>query len=155
MTTLLDFYRRVSLNPKWRYYDHAQHLIKHTNISSKRDKENFDNIYNTFLETIKKITKVQFIDGIIFILLYLSVINTFVSVIWPYFEAIIKPINAIVSLIGFSVLFLVHLYLRRIYFALLTDLNIEHTHLVALAVKHSDNKPMRLNYGFLLYKKYD
>lgn len=148
---LSEYLQVLSLNPRFRVERHVEYLRKHVTIANKLDRENFETVHRNFLKTSKKMRGYQWARLLVFILLYLSAIGAIV----PALSGLLGPFAQIVGVIGVGVLSLLVLLLNRVIGTVMTDLMIEHAHLVAIAVKH--NKRFRVHpvYRYGLFTDYE
>lgn len=152
---LKEFLQVLSLNPKYRITRHVEYLREHIKIPKGHDKENFETVYNNFCQTSKRLTIYHWIRNVTFVLLYFSIILTIAKDILPGVTEVLAPVGQIANLIGFSLLTIVFVIVTKAITAVRTDLIVEHSHLVAIAVKHNKNFKVHPEYKWGLFKDYE
>ena len=143
-----------SFNPRVRIQQHVEYLKKHIDIGDETDQKNFDHVYNNFCTVAKKLQIYQWMYFIITVLLYISVVTAFASAIHSALEWLLEPLRHAASLVGFTLLSIIWFGMGLLIRTILMDLLAEHSHLVALLVKHNDEFIAHPEFKFGLIKDY-
>ncbi len=131
-------FQALTLNPVWRYQHHVDYLRKHIEITDDEDKESFTHISSAFDKSARAVRAYQRIRLVLFVLLYLTAGTAIVQSLSPALAQALRPLQLLVAWFGVGALSVLVLVFTKLVNAALTDVEIAHTHLVALAVKHSD-----------------
>jgi len=152
---LQGVWRMLTLNPVWRVMRHIDYLSDHVAIADKVDKENFRILHENIKKTARRLRLYQFVRIVLLAMLYVSFIITIAQTISPWFNLVLGPLIALATIMGFGLLTILVLLLSRIIHVVEVDLLIEHSHLVAIAVKHNKNYVVHPTYKFGLFMVYE
>lgn len=149
----VDLFQQIVASRVWRVKRHVEYLQNNVKIPKGHDKENFERILENFYTTASKHRIYGFIHGAIFLLLYASVIQTIVQA--TALNPIIHAASTLTSLLGVTFLTIIFFISQRYMNAVFTDLLIEHSHLVAITVKHNKDFVVHPHYKWGLFKDYE
>lgn len=144
-----------SLNPRVRIQQHVEYLAKHITITDEIDKQNYDHVYENFCILATKLRAYQWAYYIVSLLLYISVVAAITRAVIPGLAWALEPFIAISGVIGFGVLSLIWVVLSSIIHAVTFDLMSEHSHLVALLIKHNDEFIAHPSFRLGVIKEYN
>ena len=143
-----------SLNPRVRVQQHVEYLKAHIQIEDETDQKNFDHVYENFKNVAGKLKIYQWAYLIITSLLYISIVMAYASAIHPALTWLLEPLANISSLVGFTILSALWLGLGLLIRTVMIDLTTEHSHLIALLVKHNDEFIAHPNFRLGMIKDY-
>ena len=143
-----------SLNPRVRIQQHVEYLKAHIQIGDETDQKNFDHVYENFCTVARKLRIYQWSYLVITALLYISIVTALASAIHPALEWLLEPLRHIASLVGFTVLSMLWFGIGLLIRTIMMDLLAEHSHLIALLVKHNDEFIAHPEFKFGLVKDY-
>lgn len=145
----------IHLSVRRRIVEHVDYLKEHVEIADENDSKTFENVYTSFTHTARKLRAYQVIRTAIATLLYISIITTLAKGVSPEIAQIISPLVALSGLIGTAVLTVLYFIMSHFIKLVLNDLLTEHTHLVALLVKHNNEFIAHPGYEFGIIKHYE
>lgn len=144
----------ISINPRVRLRQHIEYLREHITIDDTNDQKNFEHVYENFKGVASKLKFYQWVRNVVAVFLYASVIATMAKTIMPGLSWALSPLVAISGLVGITVLSGVWILLNSLINTVLFDMISEHSHLVAILVKHNDEFVAHPNFVFGLFKQY-
>lgn len=144
-----------SLNPRVRIQQHVEYLTQHIQITDETDKKNFDHVYENFNVVANKLRAYQIAYLVITLLLYISIVTAYASAISPALAWLLEPLAQVSSLVGFTVLSVLWIGLGLLIRTVMMDLLTEHSHLVALLIKHNDEFIAHPHFTFGVIKNYE
>ena len=143
-----------SLNPRVRIQQHIAYLRQHIQIGDETDQKNFDHVYQNFQTVGNKLAIYQWSYLFVTLLLYISIVTALASAVHPALTWLLEPFQRVSSVIGFTVLSGLWILLGLLIRTIMMDLLTEHSHLIALLVKHNDEFIAHPEFKFGLIKDY-
>jgi hypothetical protein len=145
----------ISFSIRVRILQHIDYLKKHVDITDEADSKTFNHVYENFTNTSKKLAIAQGIQIFIAALLYVSIITSLARGVSPFIAEVISPLVALSSVVGTAVLTVIFAGLSYFTRMVLNDLLAEHSHLVALLVKHNTSFVAHPHYKYGFVKNYE
>lgn len=150
-----DKLRFLTLNSSWRVKRHLDYLKDNIKIKSKTDQESFDNIYDVFTQTIRKLRYYVAVRGLIFLFLYISAIVSVIESYIPGAGLIFRPFVVFTGVVGATVFVVLLALTTKIVTTVKNDVMVQQTHLMAILVKHNKTFVAKPHYVWGVVEEYE